>query len=145
MNEIDKQIAAHLDTLKIRFEVTGGQLTKRKDWECFAWRASFKRGHNKMGIESDYFTGIGNVTKPKFRGAPTRPTVPTAASVLYSLLLDATAIDQSFQDWCSDFGADNDSIEAFKTYQTCCEIGLKIRAFFSHEERAQLATMLQDY
>jgi hypothetical protein len=147
-----KQIKADIDSalsrMSVKFSIVGGHLTKRDTWECFAWRAEFTRTGKREAMGADYFTGIGNVIKPKsqvFHGVPARPITPTAADVLYSLLLDAGAVDQSFIDWCAELGGDSDSIAAFKTYSLCCEIGQKMRAFFTAEERAQLATMLQDY
>lgn len=70
---------------------------------------------------------------------------PTQASVLYCLLLDASGAEQNFNDWCADFGYDNDSISAFKTYQSCCDILEKMRKIFTSKQRAELSELLQDY
>jgi hypothetical protein len=37
---------------------------------------------------------------------------PPLADILYSLLLDSEAADESFEDWCANFGYDSDSIAA---------------------------------
>lgn len=70
---------------------------------------------------------------------------PTQSSVLYCLLLDASGAEQNFNDWCSDFGYDNDSITAFKTYQSCCDILEKMRKIFTTKQRNELSELLQDY
>jgi hypothetical protein len=70
---------------------------------------------------------------------------PTQASVLYCLLLDASGAEQNFNDWCADFGYDNDSISAFKTYQACCDILEKMRKIFTTKQRNELSELLQDY
>lgn len=70
---------------------------------------------------------------------------PTPANVLYSLLSDMSACETSFNDWCSDFGYDNDSLSALNTYQACCENGEKVRALFSNEQVEQLRELLEEY
>lgn len=70
---------------------------------------------------------------------------PTAASVLYSILLDGSAIDMSFHDWCGDYGYDTDSISARATYDACCVIGVKLRSLLTFEMRTVLSELLQDY
>lgn len=73
------------------------------------------------------------------------PVKPTAASVLYSILLDGEAQHQSFRDWAGDFGYDADSINAFTTYQACCKIGESLSKIFTREQRASLQEALQEY
>ena len=70
---------------------------------------------------------------------------PTAASVLYSILLDGSAIDMSFHDWCGDYGYDTDSISARSTYDACCVTGVKLRSLLTFEARTILSELLQDY
>lgn len=74
-----------------------------------------------------------------------RVVKPTAASVLYSILLDGSAIDMSFHDWCCDYGYDTDSISARSTYDACCTTGLQLRSLFTSEVRTVLSELLQDY
>lgn len=51
---------------------------------------------------------------------------PSVADVLSCLLTDSVACEQSFEDWCSDFGVDTDSRKAFRTYELCQQNGNKI-------------------
>ena len=44
---------------------------------------------------------------------------PSTADVLYSLLVDTSAGDQSFSDFCGDFGYDEDSRSAEATWKAC--------------------------
>jgi hypothetical protein len=110
---------------------------------------------------TDYHMGLG--TRKLVKGAPKntarhntvaytdymrgymRPCAPTSACVLYALLSDAQACDMSFNDWCTDFGYDADSITALNTYQACCSIGESMRKVFTSEQRAHLATLLEEY
>jgi hypothetical protein len=115
-------------------------------------------------MKTDYYTGLGH-RKPvkgaeRFEGAKypknsigykqwadtyVKPVAPCAADVLYSLLMDSYAADQSFNDWCADYGYDNDSISAFNTYQSCCATADKMRKVFTRSQIEQLREMLQDY
>ncbi len=54
--------------------------------------------------------------------------MPITADVIYSLVLDASAIDcATFEDWCADNGCDSDSIRDRATYRTCLMYGLALR------------------
>jgi hypothetical protein len=70
---------------------------------------------------------------------------PTQASVLYCLLLDAESGSMSFDDFCDNFGYNNDSISDFKTYQACMAITKQVQKLFTYSERQQLQELLQDY
>jgi hypothetical protein len=52
----------------------------------------------------DYWQGIGCKDEP------------TAESVLYCLLSDASCLNESFEDFCSNCGYDNDSMNAKRIY-----------------------------
>ena len=74
-----------------------------------------------------------------------KPVRPSAASVLHCLLSDATACEQSFRDWCSDYGYDEDSRKAEATYRACQEAGDKLRKIFTGQQVRELRELLQDY
>ncbi len=48
---------------------------------------------------------------------------PTAADVLYSLVADSSACDETLDDWASNFGLDSDSIKANALYLACQRSG----------------------
>ena len=48
---------------------------------------------------------------------------PQLNDCINSLLLDSQAIDETFENWCGDFGYSTDSIKALKLYDRCIEIG----------------------
>lgn len=70
---------------------------------------------------------------------------PVAAGVLYSILLDASALDTNPEDWLSDLGYDADSIRANEIYRACCESGRKLRTTFTRSQLDELQELLQDY
>lgn len=57
----------------------------------------------------------------------------------YNILASLTKSDPStFEDFCSDFGYDEDSRKAEKTWKAVCEEWYKVSAFFSPSEIEQL-------
>lgn len=142
-------------------------ITRDNNWKCYPWVALFTYKNARISghYSAEYYTGTGHVT---YRGHKTRPpaaiagrpgtlfaeqwdrdnarpTTPHVADVVYSLVLDGRAIDQSFSDWCADMGADTDSLKALRTYETCCAIGTQLRKMFTREQLDELETLLQDY
>lgn len=76
--------------------------------------------------------------KPKIRvmlhndwyATPVGPTAPDPEDVLASLLLDALAGTNTFEEFCSDFGYDEDSRKAEKIWHQCqISLGAMHRAF----------------
>ncbi len=64
---------------------------------------------------------------------------PTLADVLYSISMDADAIDfATFEDWASEFGYEKDSRKAETIYKTCLEYGLKLRSAIGNKALAEL-------
>jgi hypothetical protein len=63
---------------------------------------------------------------------------PTVDSVLDCLGSDASAADESFEDFCSNFGYDTDSRKAEKTYNACKRSGDKLRRFLGEDAFQQL-------
>lgn len=165
-------VTAWLEKSGIKYEVYGGHATKLGDWPCDAWTWIFSR--RMMGtteqrrMEDKIHTGIGQRQLTPIgqrymssigKGSPiyvsnarrsiiaehSRAVAPCSASVLYSVLLDADGAEQNFHDWCCDYGGDTDSIKSLNTYNACCEVLIRVRAFFTNAERAELRELLQDY
>ena len=165
MNNIEqkKAINAFLMENNITYAVRYvGETVRDNEWQCDAWRVSFAAG--KSRFEPDYYTGLGH-RKP-VKGAENRieskypkssigyaawqkvyvkPIAPCAADVLYSLVLDSSAIDTSFDYWCSDYGYDADSISAFNTYQTCYKITKELQQVFTRAQLETLHELLEGY
>jgi hypothetical protein len=53
--------------------------------------------------------------------------LPKLDEVLHCLFLDSQAHDESFCNWCANFGYDTDSISARDTYDKCTESYFKLR------------------
>ncbi|VTU31984.1 hypothetical protein H4CHR_02918 [Variovorax sp. PBS-H4] len=74
-----------------------------------------------------------------------QPVKPPIASLLHSMFMDASGATQTFEDWCSDFGSDSDSIKALETYRACQQIHNDLRKFFTHEQHELLEALLEGY
>lgn len=71
---------------------------------------------------------------------------PLLRDVLYCLVLDASVIDcATFEEWASEYGYDTDSREAEKTYRSCLEIALQLRALIGTENLNKLREAFQNY
>jgi hypothetical protein len=79
---------------------------------------SFEIGGKRVARDFEYHVGSGVTGAPKRR------------DLLSCLALDATSGDQSFEDFCSDFGYDTDSRKAYATWEACRESGEKLRDVF---------------
>ena len=116
--------------------------TNRDGWACDQWRVTIK---TKAGVwVEDYFTGLGLRTKPKQSWVEPKPVKPSIADVMRALTLDASAINESFSDWCDNYGYEDDSITAFEIYRKCCATGKNMRKHFTPEQREQIKTITQD-
>lgn len=105
-----------------------GVTNDKEGWKHYAWAVSLVRNpeHHpqKLSGPIPYRMGIGH--KDKKTGKPTPPKVE---DVISSMTLDATACDESFDDWCSSLGYETDSRKALKTYLACQNSGVELRRF----------------
>lgn len=71
----------------------------------------------------------------------TVPTPPTAEEVLDCLAMDASAMDESFEDWAAELGFDTDSRKAEAAYNACRESRFALRKLLGS---ADFAVLLND-
>ena len=89
------------------------------------WRVTLRRPGRKMTV---YFSmGSGHHGKE-----------PEAGDVLSCLASDASALDEDFENWCSDLGFDTDSRKAHKTYTVCKRQAERLQKFLGDEAFEQL-------
>lgn len=74
-----------------------------------------------------------------------KPAPPHPADVLHSLILDSSAVGQSFESWCSDYGYDSDSRKAEAAYRACQQNADKLARIFNGNDIAALQTALEGY
>lgn len=97
--------------------------TDPEGWEHYAW--TVRLHYQGRSMESPWRAGIAHVTKTRRVHYPgehlLKPTEPTAADLLESLMLDASSYENagSFEEWATDYGMDTDSRKAAEVYDTC--------------------------
>lgn len=129
------------DTLPIKVSFVGK--VEDKEWPHYLWNVTIT---NKEGFWTiPYKTGLGLVIKAKHQYAQDKPKVPTNADIMYCLLLDKAAADQSFDEWCTDHGCHDDSLKALYTYQTCCEYAVHMKKTFTKDQLDAMQKALEDY
>jgi hypothetical protein len=105
------------------------------------------QGRKMEGI--DYYMGIGHRVNQKGERLPIqfgrktlydveqeksyKPRKPKVEEVLNCLLLDSTATDLTFDEWCGELGYDTDSRKAEKTFNLCNEQGKLLKRLLGEE------------
>jgi len=92
------------------------------------------------GYAGKYMHSLGNITK-----ITKQPLLPEISDFMYSIILDSDALQYDFEDWCGNFGYEEDSRKAEKIFNECLEIGLKLNRAISSEEFERLREIFQDY
>lgn len=104
---------------KVRIESRYGNISKRQDeldeWQKNAhqYRVTIRYQGRQMSL--DYFMGQALTDEPD------------AETVLDSLLSDSQAGQQTFEEFCSEFGYDSDSRKAERIYRECAKQGAKVK------------------
>jgi hypothetical protein len=111
-----------------------------KPWAHFLWRCTLTRSDARAGkLEQEYRMGLAHVhtTRRAMESLgiekKTAPTPPKAEDVIDSLIMDASAIGQTFDDWASEFGYDTDSRQAEKVFHECQDAGARLLKFLGRE------------
>jgi hypothetical protein len=73
--------------------------------------------------------------------------VPSLSDVLYSILIDGSPYfdDETFEDWCANFGYDVDSRKAERMYRVCDDTGRQMVKALGREEIEKLRELFADY
>lgn len=69
---------------------------------------------------------------------------PTKKDVLHSIMMDDVS-NMNFNNFCDEFGYDNDSIKALKIYEECLKETEAYYNMFDSEEREVLRELLEEY
>ena len=74
-----------------------------------------------MEIYKRYKSGRARLTELGFKNmlSYTKPVKPKLRDLFYSLVIDASANEISFSNWCNEFGYDQVSRKALDIYQAC--------------------------
>ena len=171
LSEVEKTVEAFVTgDCTVTYSVTYTGTEKRGDWECDCWRFTMKNqsfeyftglGH-RAAVTADTkkraayeFTSLTekDVAGKTMQGRRylqrvqelRKPQIPPIAGLLYSLILDGSACEQSFASWCTELGYYNDSRKALATYEACQENADKLHRVFTYAQIAHIQELLQDY
>ena len=95
-------------------------------------------------IESDFISNNG-WSKSLYVGGSCFAVSPTAASVLYSLLLDYDYAYELFEDFCDNLGYDQDSIKALEIYKACQKNAKQLKEVFTYSQLNVIRELLEEY
>ena len=82
-----------------------------------------------------YWTGLGHVVRRN--ALKTEPKIPNIVDVLACLQSDASMSD-TFEDFCAGMGYDEDSRNAYRTWEACQDIGRKLRKLLGYTTYREL-------
>ena len=128
-----KEAAAILDAefsdLNWSTVTNGGHIaTDESGWKHYAFSVGF-HPTGKNPVFFDWKNGLAHVVKAKDGKTVLGPKKPNPAEVLGRVCADyQSAAHESFPDWCSNLGFDEDSRKAYRIYEDCQAIGPKLRA-----------------
>ena len=101
----------------------------------------WRKNANKYQVKISYFDKF-YVTDYYMGSALTRE--PDKKDILYSMLMDNVS-DMDFDEFCCEFGYDNDSIKALKIYEECQRETKALHNMFDSDEIDMLRELLEDY
>ena len=71
---------------------------------------------------------------------------PTASDLVWAVAIDSEAVDESFSNWCDNFGYSTDSITARSTYKACQRNGERLIKLIGNKEIfSQLVESAREY
>lgn len=139
--EWENKIKSIVPNVKLEYTSIPKRLDKTNDkWDASAFHYLVTMQRDAKEISFCYSKGSAHCYE---MGTVTKPIEPMLSEVLYSLILDCT--EESFDYFCSEFGYDNDSIKAYKTYESCLENTKKLKTLFTYSEIEALKELFQDY
>ena len=121
------------------------------NFDAIPFKAKYIGRHTKNGWVSNAWTvTIHNNEFPchigiglKSKDGTTR--VPDIKGVMRSLLRDMDAGDKTFEEFCSDYGYDEDSRKAYALWEECGRVMVRVQALFSPDEIDAMRKALEDY
>lgn len=125
--------------IKIYVQPTFKTREEAKDeWKHKANKWQVKLVYFDKEYVTDFYMG------PELVNKMGRPKKPTIKDVLYSIIMDDVS-NMNFNNFCDEFGYDNDSIKALKIYEACQKETEAYYDMFDSEEREALKELLEDY
>lgn len=141
LSKTETAVQKYLDSIGVKASIMYCGETIRDNWRCDTWRITVVAV--KVSHSFEYCTDLGHRKIDSFKRKC--PVYPAVADLLYSLQSGTSACEQSFDDWCADYGYDTDSRKALDVYLLCQQNSAKYNQLFSREQREAIAELMQDY
>lgn len=97
-------------------------------WEHDLWRVSIARHRFDFRMDVEH-----------------NKKTPSLANVLHSLILNTKTMKLAFDDFCAEFGYDEDSIRTHEIYKSCLKNTRKLQKIYTPEQIDQIRDVLSDY
>ena len=137
--DYDKQATDFLEKYKIRFSAKPGT-NAAPPWaepgkaHGKQWRI---RLSGQTPMEKSLQVGLRAVTFPFWNSIAAGSEEPSAYDVLACISGDVNCPD-TFKDFCSEYGYDEDSRKAEQTFKRCRALAVKLQEFFTEQEQTDL-------
>lgn len=123
-----------LESMGVGFDAT--QMDSRDnagDWseDATHWNVEIYRGNYSFTIQ--YSMGSAHTGEPELK------------DIMYGLLMDIQGTGEDFEDWCANYGYDEDSRKALRIYEACKETSGFMSSMFAPDELEGLHALFQDY
>ena len=131
--DYDKQATDFLEKYTIRFTARPGT-DKAPPW------AELGKAHGKqwrIRLSGQTSDGLRAVTFPFWNSINAKEEPPSAYTVLACISSDVNC-PETFADFCSGYGYDEDSRKAEQTFKRCRALAEKLQAFFTEQEKTDL-------
>lgn len=118
-----------------------GNAVDENGWKHAAWKVAFS-GQGRQTFSTPYRMGTGLAYRGRMR---VFHLPPSPATVLHSLISDASAADSTFEDWAADMGLNPDSRKALAMYLACQETAASLRRLFGSAILEMLSAAVRDF
>jgi hypothetical protein len=115
------------------------------DYPSTFGRETYEQREKRLAYERAAETGRSPKYWRNFGIVLTAPLpVPHASEIIYSLLMDDPR-NQTFDEWCQEYGMDTDSRKAEESYRQCCRQTQDAQRIFGNEVLNEARLILEDY
>ena len=119
-------------------------MSNKATFKNFEVKATFKGDKKATWSDNNFNNSMVKVTNTEtkksiafeFWGSKVNPEITTKYDILnsfYCFVSDAISGEETFQDFCSNFGYDNDSIKSRNIHRACMRATTKLKKIYSDD------------
>lgn len=129
-------LGEYLKNIKVRISSNYLGIFRTSGLEHDKWNVQVRKGNNLF--KTMFTKGLGL----RSNGFVVNPI---AEDVIACLVTDAQAGEESFDEFCRNYGYDNDSIKTLDIYRKCQKASIFLKEAFSEEEMDKIQELLTYY